>query len=118
MLESNCATPKTSSNIFLVDDGTITGGIFKMRLDALYSEDVCFSCTDGTTTVTTNSKTMSVTCGESASKFTQLASFQAVQTFAVGDTSALFSWGLLGSIAGTTLCTTDYVTSQLGSSWG
>ena len=109
---------KTSSNIFLVDDGIITGGIFKMRLDALYSETVCFSCTDGTDTTTTNSITAAVTCGQSGTKFTQPTGFVPIQTFALGVASPLFSWSLFDSIAGTTLCTTEYVTSELGSSWG
>ena len=70
MLESDCSTVKTSNNLFLEDDSGITGAIFKMRLDALYTENVCFSCTDGTTTKKTNSIVASNSCGSSAAKFT------------------------------------------------
>ena len=102
-----------------MDDSGITGAILKVRRDVLFSETVCFSCTDGTDTETSNSIVISVSCGESNLKFTQPTGFVAVQAFALGDTSAKFSWTLFDSLVGTSLCTTDYVVSKPpGSSWG
>ena len=75
MLENDCTTLKTSTNLFLVDGSGVNDAHFKMRRDVLYNENVCFSCTDGTDTAKTVVILASVSCRLSSAKFTAPAGF-------------------------------------------